>query len=132
LVSTNFYVLSTAKDELVVAKSNWYITPQSKYADLTMLQQLPAVKLEKSEIISVKGTDTYVQVKLKNPTSHLAFMVYLDLMNKDKNTSVVPVFWDENYVTLLPGEERTITGHCHSSDLHDGKISVTVKGWNIE
>lgn len=132
LVSTNFYVLSTEKDELDNAKGNWYVTPQSHYADLTLLEQLPAVKLEKSEIITVKGEDTYVQVKLKNPSTSLAFMVYLDLKNKDKNTSIVPVFWDDNYFTLLPGEERNISGHFHTSDLQGGKLLVTVKGWNAE
>ena len=48
-VSNNFYVLSTEKDSLDVKKSNWYVTPQSHYADLTMLQQLPKVKLQTSE-----------------------------------------------------------------------------------
>ena len=132
LVSTNFYVLSSIKDELDIPKSNWYVTPQTQYADLKMLQDLPYVKLEKSEIVSAKGADTYVQVKLKNPGSQLAFMVYMDLRNKDTNTSVVPVFWDDNYFTLLPGEERIVRGHCHTTDLHGGKISVTVKGWNVE
>jgi exo-1,4-beta-D-glucosaminidase len=42
------------------------------------------------------------------------------------------VFWDENYFTLLPGEERTVSGYCHSSDLHGGAVKVTVSGWNIE
>jgi exo-1,4-beta-D-glucosaminidase len=132
MISTNFYVLSTKQDELDEAKSNWYITPQSQYADLTMLQQLPSVKLEKNVSVAMKGDDTYVQVKLKNPSPHLVFMVYLDLKNKDRNTSVVPVFWDDNYFTLLPGEERTVSGYCHSSDLHGGKTTVTVSGWNVE
>jgi len=132
MVSSNFYVLSSVKDELDIPKSNWYVTPQTQYADLKMLQDLPSVKLEKSEIISVKGADTYVQVKLKNPGTQLAFMVYMDLRNKTTNTSIVPVFWDDNYFTLLPGEERMVTGHCHTTDIHGGKISATVKGWNAE
>jgi exo-1,4-beta-D-glucosaminidase len=131
-ISANFYVLSTIKDELDEAKSNWYITPQSQYADLTMLQQLPSVKLGKNVSISTKRNDTYVQVKLKNPSTHLAFMVYLDLKNKVRNTSVMPVFWDDNYFTLLPGEERTVSGYCHSSDLHGDAVNVTVSGWNVE
>jgi exo-1,4-beta-D-glucosaminidase len=132
VVSTNFYVLSRIKDELDEAKSNWYITPESQYADLTMLQQLPSVKLERNVTVSKKGDDMYVQVKLKNPSTHLAFMVYLDLKNKERNASVLPVFWDENYFTLLPGEERTVSGYCHSSDLHGGAAKVTVSGWNVE
>jgi exo-1,4-beta-D-glucosaminidase len=132
VVSTNFYVLSTIKDELDEAKSNWYITPESQYADLTMLQQLPSVKLDKNVTVSKKGDDTFVHVKLKNLSTHLAFMVYLDLKNKERNASVLPVFWNENYFTLLPGEERTVSGYCHSSDLRGGAAKVTVSGWNVE
>ncbi len=92
-VSNNFYVLSTEYDSLDVKKSTWFVTPQSHYADLTMLQQLPTVKLQTSETASTHNGKTMIHVKVKNPTSHLAFMVYLDLKKGDSNESVVPVFW---------------------------------------
>ncbi|MBB3186547.1 glycoside hydrolase family 2 protein [Microbacter margulisiae] len=132
LISTNFYVLSTRHDELDEAKSNWYITPQSQYADLTMLQQLPMVTLDKRVSVTQQGGNTRVTVKLKNPTKQLAFMVYLDLKDKTRDASVTPVFWGENYFTLLPGEERTISGYCHSADLHGDAAEVTVGGWNVK
>jgi len=132
LISTNFYVLSTQKDSLDEKKSTWYITPESQYADLTMLEKLPKVKLQASESVAVKGENTVVNVKVKNPSSHLAFMVYLDLKKGKTSESVVPVFWDENYFTLLPGEERTVSVSCHTSDLGGQKGRVVVAGWNIE
>jgi len=42
----------------------------------------------------------------------------------------VPVFWGDNYITLLPGEERTITGYCHTKDLDGKQPAVTISGWN--
>jgi exo-1,4-beta-D-glucosaminidase len=132
LVSTNFYVLSTQKDSLEEKKSTWYITPQSQFADLTLLEKLPKVKLQTSETRAQKGEDTEISVKLKNPTSHVAFMVYLDLKKGPTNESVVPVFWKENYFTLLPGEERTVSVSCHTSDLRGEKGRVVVGGWNVE
>ena len=131
-VSTNFYVLSTQGDSLDEKKSTWYITPQSQFADLTMLQKLPTVKLTTSETGMVDGDSTIVNVKVKNPTSHLAFMVYLDLKKEKSNESVVPVFWKENYFSLLPGEERTVPVWCHTSDLDGQKAKVVVGGWNVE
>ena len=132
LVSTNFYVLSTQRDSLDEKKSTWFITPESQYADLTLLQNLPKVKLQTSESTAVKGENTVVNVKVKNPSSHVAFMVYLDLKKGETNESVVPVFWSENYFTLLPGEERTVSVSCHTSDLHGQKARIVVGGWNIE
>ncbi len=131
-VSNNFYVLSTEYDSLDVKKSTWFVTPQSHYADLTMLQQLPTVKLQTSETTNTHNGKTMVHVKVKNPTSHLAFMVYLDLKKGNSNESVVPVFWDSNYFTLLPGEERTVSVWCHASDLAGKQPRVVVGGWNIE
>ena len=131
-VSNNFYVLSTEKDSLDNKKSNWYVTPQSHYADLTMLEQLPKVKLETSETTNTNDGKTIMHVKVKNPTSHLAFMVYLDLKKGNSEESVVPVFWDSNYFSLLPGEERTVAVWIHTSDLDGQKPVIKVGGWNIE
>ncbi len=132
LISSNFYVLSSQKDTLDVKKSTWYVTPQTSFADLTLLQDLPNVKLEKSETVTKKGEDTHVKVKLKNPSAYLAFMVHLDMKKKESAESVLPVFWNENYFTLLPGEERTVSGYCHTADLHGDRVSIAVSGWNIE
>ncbi len=131
-VSNNLYVLSTEKDSLDVKKSNWYVTPQSHYADLTMLGQLPKVRLQTSENTSTSNGKTMMTVKVKNPTSHLAFMVYLDLKKGNTDESVVPVFWDSNYFTLLPGEERTVSVWIHTSDLKGQKPVLKVGGWNAD
>jgi exo-1,4-beta-D-glucosaminidase len=132
LVSNNFYVLSTQKDSLAEKKSTWYITPQSQYADLTLLEKLPKVKLQKSETVSQKGENTVIDVKLKNPSQHVAFMIYMDLKKGQTTESVVPVFWKENYFTLLPGEERTVSVWVHTKDLDGQKGRVVVGGWNVE
>ncbi|MGH2646408.1 MAG: glycoside hydrolase family 2 protein [Ginsengibacter sp.] len=130
-VSNNFYVLSTEKDSLDVKKSTWWVTPQSHYADLTMLQQLPTVKLQTSETTNMYNGKTMVHINVKNPGSHLAFMVYLDLKKGGSNESVVPVFWGSNYFTLLPGEERTVSVWYHTSDIDGKQPRVVVGGWNI-
>ena len=131
-LSTNFYVLSTQGDSLDEKGSTWYITPQSQYADLTLLQNLPKVKLTTSETRVVNDDSTKINVKIKNPSAKLAFMVYLDLKKEGSNESVVPVFWNENYFSLLPGEERTVSVWCHTSDLEGKKAKVVVGGWNVE
>ncbi|MGH2645403.1 MAG: hypothetical protein ACRDE2_15740, partial [Chitinophagaceae bacterium] len=132
VISTNFYVLSTQKDRLDVAKSTWYVTPESQYADLKMLEDLSSVRLDCSKSFTKKGENTFVRIKLKNPSRNLAFMIHLDLKNKTTNESVVPVFWEDNYITLLPGEERTITGYCHTRNLKGRKPAVTLDGWNLQ
>lgn len=132
ILSSNFYVLSTQKDRLNEAKTTWFTTPQSQYADLKMLQQLPTVKLQVNSSFSEKKDSTFATVKVKNPSKYLAFMVYLDLKKNKSDASVVPVFWEDNYITLLPGEQRTVSVYCHTRDLHNEQPVIKVAGWNIE
>jgi exo-1,4-beta-D-glucosaminidase len=130
IVSTNFYALSTQKDKIIPSKATWFVTPESQYADLKMLQQLPGVHLKITRHFTQHGDTTFAKVTVKNPTNHLAFMIHLDLRKKNSGDSVVPIFWDDNYFSLLPGEKRTITGYCHTSDLDGQQPEVTIDGWN--
>ena len=41
------------------------------------------------------------------------------------------LFWSENYVTLLPGESRTLEGRYYKADAAQGRPSVRVHGWNV-
>jgi len=45
---------------------------------------------------------------------------------------ILPVLWQDNYVSLLPGEKREITAEYRSSELGAEKPVVDVKGWNTE
>jgi beta-mannosidase len=44
---------------------------------------------------------------------------------------VLPVFYSDNYVSLLPGERRTITIEAAAKDLGSDRPLVTVDGWNV-
>lgn len=132
VLSTNLYALSTQKDLLEEHKSTWYITPQSQYADLTNLQQLPPVKLKTETKIKERDNNTYVYITVKNPTDHLAFMIHLNLIKKKSRASVTPIFWSENYFSLLPGEERKIKVYYHTADLGGEDPVLKISGWNIE
>ncbi len=44
---------------------------------------------------------------------------------------MLPVFWDDDYVTLLPGETREIVARYATKDLGGAQPVVTVEGWNV-
>jgi exo-1,4-beta-D-glucosaminidase len=45
---------------------------------------------------------------------------------------ILPVLWEQNYISLLPGEKREITATYRASELGAAKPYVEVKGWNVE
>ena len=130
LVGSNFYWLSSKAETLAWDKSNWWTTPTESYADYTAISQLPRVKLNVSSRTERKGNDAVTSVTLENPSKSLAFFVRLKV-NKGSE-EILPVLWEDNYVSLLPGEKRELTATYRAAELGSAKPIVEVSGWNIE
>jgi exo-1,4-beta-D-glucosaminidase len=131
LVSSNFYWLSTKDDLLDWQKSTWYYTPTSSYADMTQLQKLQPVKLALSSRAVRKDGDEIAHVRLSNPNRSMAFFIHLQIMQGRTERDVLPVIWQDNYFSLLPGESREVTATYRVRDLGKTGAVVAVDGWNI-
>jgi exo-1,4-beta-D-glucosaminidase len=132
-LSTNFYWLSTKPDVLDWDKTEFYYTPTKSFADLTALQGLPLVDLRvaaTSEAGSVEERITRVTVE--NPSTHLAFMVHLQINKGMNGEEVLPILWGDNYFSLLPGEKRGVTATYMANELAGAKPVVQVDGWNVK
>jgi len=132
LVGSNFYWLSTKPETIDWGKSNWYTTPTESFADYTALSQLPKVKLTVTSGTERKGDDSITRVTIENPSKSVAFFVRLKVNKGKGGEEIVPVLWQDNYVSLLPGEKREITATYRSAELGNAKPEVEVKGWNAE
>jgi exo-1,4-beta-D-glucosaminidase len=130
-VGSNFYWLSTKPEVMDWDKSEWYVTPTKSFADFTALATLPKVKLNVTSTSARKGPDTITTVKLENPSTSLAFFVRLKLTKGAAGDEVVPVLWEDNYLSLLPGEKRTVTATVRSTDLGRARAAVVVSGMNL-
>jgi exo-1,4-beta-D-glucosaminidase len=132
LLGSNFYWLSTKQETIDWAKSTWYTTPTASYADFSGLSQLPKVKLNVTERSERQGENEITHVVLENPSKNLAFFVRLKVNKGKGGEEILPVLWQDNYVSLLPGEKREITATYRASELGVAKPSVEVSGWNIQ
>ena len=132
LLSRNFYWLSTKPDVLNFAKTEWYYTPMSDFADFTALQDLPRVKVTSSiRALPSKREDAAYRVTVANHGKGLAFLVRLRIVTGKQDTEILPVFWDDNYLCLLPGEQRDITVHVPKSRLDGTHPALVVDGYNV-
>ena len=132
LVGSNFYWLSSKAETLDWAKSNWYTTPTVSYADYTALSQLPKVKLKVADHTERKGEEAITQVMLENPSQSLAFFVRLKVDKGKGGDEILPVLWQDNYISLLPGEKREVTATYRAQELGASQPAVEVSGWNVE
>ena len=131
LVGSNFYWLSTKPETLEWGKSTWYVTPTSSFADYTSLSQLPQVKLRCASRTERKGDELTTHVTLENPSKSLAFFVRLKVTKGAGGDEILPVIWQDNYVSLLPGERRELTASYRAAELGSAKPNVEISGWNV-
>ena len=74
-VSQNLYWLSTKAEELDWAKSTWFTTPVTSYADFTALNDLPPATLATTMTTKRRGDEHHFRVTVRNPGKTLAFFV---------------------------------------------------------
>jgi exo-1,4-beta-D-glucosaminidase len=66
---------------------------------------------------------------VENPSKSLAFFVRLKVNHGVKE--ILPVLWQDNYFSLLPGEKRELSATYRTSELGAAKPAVEVSGWNV-
>jgi exo-1,4-beta-D-glucosaminidase len=120
----NLYWLSKAPDVLADT-STWYMTEVKSYADFTALRSMPETQVK----VRATSSSGVTRVTLTNTGKVLAFFVRMQVVGNN-GEEALPVFWDDNYVSLEPGESRTYTARYRPSDLH-GSARVVVSGWNV-
>ena len=135
-VDNNFYWLSTKKDVLDYEGSKklpWpYYTPTKSFADYKELDKLPKIKLEYDYQYGKDDQFGIVTLKVKNPTETVAFFNFFDVIDSQTTQPVLPIYWNDNYVSLLPGEERTYEAKFFLTDMKGEKPVIEIRGWNVE
>jgi exo-1,4-beta-D-glucosaminidase len=131
-VSENFYWLSTKADTMDwKKKKDTVYTPQKEFADLTALEGLAEANVEVVSSLKAGSDEKWMaSVKVKNAGSGVAFMVRARVVSAETHDDYVPVIWNENYVTLMPGEERELRA-TFDRGVSGGTPALIVDGFNL-
>ena len=111
-VADNFYCLPATDNQYVFDKSNWFITPISKWADLHFVFGQEAADVE----MTVVPTEEGYEVKLENRSQVIAYMNILKALDKDGHLAV-PAYWTDNFFPVLPGQTKIVTCRTEQKDL---------------
>jgi exo-1,4-beta-D-glucosaminidase len=132
ILGRNFYWLSTQEDVLDEENTLWFVTPNKAFADLSGLKDLPEVQIAANYQFMDLGEEQEIQVNLENQSDSIAFFIELNVYGTESGRSVLPMFWDDNYVSLLPGETREIRARFSKEDLHGEMPAFRFSGWNVQ
>ena len=68
---------------------------------------------------------------VENPSPVLAFSVNPKILKDVSGDLVTPVFWDDNYFSLLPKEKRRLQVSFDPKELGSEQPVLKIDGWNI-
>jgi exo-1,4-beta-D-glucosaminidase len=143
VVDQNVYWLSTQQDV-----TNWKktlgnpVAVLSKYANLRALRTLPraAVTPVASTVsrAAPDGADRATTVTITNTSATVLFLLRADVRRGTASGAELPgdnelqsSTWQDNDITLFPGESQTITVTYKSADLRGAVPVISVSGWNV-
>ena len=109
--------LSDAEGREVSHNTYWRY---SQHQNFYWLLHLPEGKLDCDTVVEREGDEFVVTATLKCSRDGCAFFKHLTLGDSTDGPSVNPVFWSDNFITLLPGETRTVTARV-AADMLQGE-----------
>ena len=105
----NTYWKSQKDDDVGPRKNDYYTSlQQEKWADMTALNTMPAASVEIKALQKKVGNESYVTIRLHNPTAHIAFFVRATISTEKDGNEILPIQYDDNYITIFPGETTEI------------------------
>jgi exo-1,4-beta-D-glucosaminidase len=112
-LSDNFYWMAEDSDFTSLAGM--------KPADVTMTARLGQ---------AARGEQT-VRVHIQNPSDTVAFFVRLSLCQGSQGTEILPSFWSDNYLSLLPGQSRALSVAVPEVAAVKKPVTLKVEGYNV-
>jgi hypothetical protein len=132
LNGTHFIKLELHDAQGKQLSSNFYWRAQTGYPDvLTDLDKLPMVTLEATVERKDENGKRLLIVTLHNPAPSLAVMTHLQLRREHSKERVLPAYYSDNYISLVPKEMRMITIEADENAFNNEDALVMVDGWNV-
>lgn len=106
---------------------NFYWRNGVKDLDYTALNTLPAADLS-CTLISKRVADgrCVIKISIKNHSRTVAFANRIRMVNKTTSERVLPVIMSDDYVTLMPGEEKNVSLEADTK-LLKGRVNILLK-----
>lgn len=119
-------VVLAAKDGAVLSRNTYWRTRDA--ASSRALSAMAAQPVEISATSRSEGAETKLTVRLRNAGTQPSLNNKLTLLD-DKGQRILPAYYSENYVSLLPGETRELV---ITYPARTGVARVALRGWNTQ
>ncbi len=119
--------LRDEKGELLSRNVYWRAASEAAYRQLNAMPQAD-VSATASLLHGEAAGEATVHILLKNKGTAPSLETKLVLEDRE-GKELLPVYFSDNYISLMPGEEQSVTIQVPASLLH-GSSQLLVRGWN--
>ena len=126
-ITENVYWQSQQRDDLGRPENDSaFDLTQASWADMTALNYMPKAPL----VVTARRdtSDGRVVIRLQNPSSSVAFFERAELLPTRDGDEILPIEYDDNYVTVFPGETMEIRGTVSTQGVNPSWVRVA--GYN--
>ncbi len=132
VLAENAYWESPTGDDLgPPSNDSQFKVKWAQLADMTALNSLPSVAVTVAGTYEDVNGETRAHLKISNNSKHVAFFLRAEITSDAKGAEILPIRYDDNYITVFPREERVIDAIIDTSLLEGHKPIVRVEGYNV-
>ncbi len=118
----------TRGDELISENLYWRGVEPGNYRALRTLPDVPVQATTRGER---NGERWVLHTELENPSLSPVLAVRLVAVRDESGDPILPVLFSDNFVTLMPGEKRTIRTELAVADARGEEPRITIEGFNV-
>jgi hypothetical protein len=119
----------TKEDKLL--SDNFYINGK-EYGNHQALKDIARANV-KSKVSCSKGDDGVWtgSVTLENKSEVPAVMIRLNVVGRRDGEQILPMFYGDNYFSLMPAEKKTVSLRWYDADTRGNNPKVQITGYNL-
>ncbi|MFY9115929.1 MAG: discoidin domain-containing protein [Bacteroidales bacterium] len=129
LSDVHFIQLSLTENKKTVSENFYWRGKEA--GNLKALLNLPKVRPEVYTTAKRKQGVWTLKVRLHNNTSTPCLMLHLKVTGKKSKEQILPVFYSDNFFSLMPGEKKKVTITLKDEDTQGEKPRVLIDGFNL-
>lgn len=125
-----YLTLHDAHGTLVSRNLYWRAASESGYRALNGMQRVHIAISAQASAATDDGMRHYT-IRLQNTSAVPALNIKLGAFNTATHKQILPAYFSDNYVSLVPGEQTTLTLELPTA-LTPNPPLLKLRGWNIE
>jgi exo-1,4-beta-D-glucosaminidase len=132
VLAENVYWESSTGDDVGPASNDvQFQVKWAQLANMSALNTMPSARVAVTGTFEDLNGETHAHIKISNNSKRIAFFLRAEISADAGGTEVLPIRYDDNYITVFPNESRTIEAMVDTSLLAGHKPVVKLAGYDV-